>query len=920
MTFVRQIMSDLERLQRDLSYRPVARPNDVPRALGAFEEHPTVDSSAGFPIYHHYQGTTSQTPQAPPPKPVPYPPPPITHIFVASPFAKLQQSSSEPMFQAQDNQYYPPEPTFKASEVYTPRFDLPAEAEKPSKNPEQEEMFRKVKSLEQSFRYIRGLGGQVSVAYKDLCLFPNVQLPVGFKMPKFDLYDGHGDSVAHLRGFCSKMRGAKGKDELLMAYFSQNRLYLTKLEKKHSESFREYSFRWREQAARVDPPMKESKMVDYFLQALEPTYYGHLVSAIGKSFNKVVKMGGMVEEGLKSNKIMSYSAIKATTQAIQGGTRGIGKNKREDVAMVDSGTWFGPIGSSHHYNQPRPHHQSYPHSLYNPPQHYYRPPEPHFSVHHAQTYNQPPTHAQWRAPIPQNTYPPPRAYRNPPGPSFRPNQAFKDERLQKKKTFTPLGESYTSLFHRLRQLDMLRPIQSKLPNPPPKNLDYSVSCEYCSGTPGHDTKKCWHLKSSIQELIDTNRIEVQALEAPNINRNLMPTHQETNMIEIMHKGGEPRKPSQTIMMIWSSEVKPIEPSMEVKKRFSSDVAEKQERVKVVVPGVATRPIVIVEGARTDHVIIKPGLTRSGRCFAPEELRKAKDNPVLVKKVVTEEEAEEFLRKMKMQDYSIVEQLKKTSAQISILTLLIHSNEHRRALMKILNEAHVPDKILVNHLEKIANKIFEVNRVTFSEEELPVEGTEHNRALYLTVKCEDSVVTRVLVDNGSSANIYPLSTLSKLKVEDERIHKNSICVQGFDGGGKDSVGDIVLERTIGPVEFTMKFQVLDIVVSYNLLLGRPWIHAAKAVPSTLHQMVKFEWYRQEIVVHGKDNLCAHSNVVVSFIEMEDDKGSWVYQVFDTMLVEKVPEGKHIPNPKITAASVRVAFEMLKNGFVPGKGLG
>ncbi|XP_070014861.1 uncharacterized protein [Nicotiana sylvestris] len=236
------------------------------------------------------------------------------------------------------------------------------EAEKPPKNPEQEEMFRKVKSLEKSFRNMQGLGGQVSMAYKDLCLFPEVQLPAGFKMPKFDLYDGHGDPVMQLRGFCSKMRGAGGRDELLMAYFSQSlsgsalewytrqdhsrwytwddlaqtfachfhynleivpdRLSLTKIEKKPEESFREYGFRWREQAARVDPPTKESEMVDYFFQALEPTYFSHLVSAIGKSFNEVVKMGGMVEEGLKSNKIMSYSAIKATTQAIQNGTGG----------------------------------------------------------------------------------------------------------------------------------------------------------------------------------------------------------------------------------------------------------------------------------------------------------------------------------------------------------------------------------------------------------------------------------------------------------------------------------------------------------------------------------------------------------------------------------------------------------------------
>jgi len=58
------------------------------------------------------------------------------------------------------------------------------------------------------------------MTYKDLCLFPEVQLSAGLKMPKFDLYDGHGDPVAHLRCFCSKIRGAGRRNELLMAYFS----------------------------------------------------------------------------------------------------------------------------------------------------------------------------------------------------------------------------------------------------------------------------------------------------------------------------------------------------------------------------------------------------------------------------------------------------------------------------------------------------------------------------------------------------------------------------------------------------------------------------------------------------------------------------------------------------------------------------
>ncbi|XP_070011394.1 uncharacterized protein [Nicotiana sylvestris] len=166
-------------------------------------------------------------------------------------------------------------------------------------------------------------------------------------MPKFDLYDGLGDPVAHLRGYCSKMRGAGGKVELLMAYFSQSlsgaalewytrqdasrwytwddmaqafarhfqynidivpdRLSLTKVEKKPSESFREYGFRWREQAARVNPPMEEDEMVKYFLQALEPTYYGHLISTIGHDIEKCWYLKSTIQELIDTNQIVVQS-------------------------------------------------------------------------------------------------------------------------------------------------------------------------------------------------------------------------------------------------------------------------------------------------------------------------------------------------------------------------------------------------------------------------------------------------------------------------------------------------------------------------------------------------------------------------------------------------------------------------------------
>ncbi|XP_070004980.1 uncharacterized protein [Nicotiana sylvestris] len=202
-------------------------------------------------------------------------------------------------------------------------------------------------------------------------------------MPKFDLYDGHGDPVTHLRGYYSKMRGVGKKDKLLMAYFSQSlggaalewytrqdvskwctwddmaqafaqhfqynieivpdRMYPTKMEKKPNESFMEYGLRWREKAARVNPPMEEKEMVEYFLQAQEPTYFGHLITAVGRPFNDVVKMGQMVEYGLKSSKIMSYSALKATTQATQNDIESLlGQKEHDDVAMVVSESRHDP--------------------------------------------------------------------------------------------------------------------------------------------------------------------------------------------------------------------------------------------------------------------------------------------------------------------------------------------------------------------------------------------------------------------------------------------------------------------------------------------------------------------------------------------------------------------------------------------------
>ncbi|XP_070045612.1 uncharacterized protein [Nicotiana tomentosiformis] len=104
----------------------------------------------------------------------------------------------------------------------TPQYEPPAKDEKPTKTVESDEIARKMKSLEKNIKNIQGLGGHKSVSFNDLCMFPHIHLPPGFKTPKFEKYDVHGDPITHLKRYCNQLRGAGGKEELLMDYFGES--------------------------------------------------------------------------------------------------------------------------------------------------------------------------------------------------------------------------------------------------------------------------------------------------------------------------------------------------------------------------------------------------------------------------------------------------------------------------------------------------------------------------------------------------------------------------------------------------------------------------------------------------------------------------------------------------------------------------
>jgi hypothetical protein len=61
----------------------------------------------------------------------------------------------------------------------------------------------------------------------------------------------------------------------------------------------------------------------------------------------------------------------------------------------------------------------------------------------------------------------------------------------------------------------------------------------------------------------------------------------------------------------------------------------------------------------------------------------------INKLVSKEEAGEFLKLSKNSEFSVVEQLKKTSTRISLMSLILSFEPHRNALQRVLNESNVP---------------------------------------------------------------------------------------------------------------------------------------------------------------------------------------------------------------------------------------
>ena len=107
-----------------------------------------------------------------------------------------------------------------------------------------------------------------------------------------------------------------------------------------------------------------------------------------------------------------------------------------------------------------------------------------------------------------------------------------------------------------------------------------------------------------------------------------------------------------------------------------------------------------------------------------------------------------------------------------------------------------------------------------------------------------------VDSGAIVNLMPYSLYKKLGGTDEELIRTNMTISGVGGGEPiPRKGVTSMELTIGSKTLATTFFVAEVQGSYNLILGRDWIHANRYVPSSLHQL-PIQWMGDEIeVVHA-----------------------------------------------------------------------
>ena len=133
-------------------------------------------------------------------------------------------------------------------------------------------------------------------------------------------------------------------------------------------------------------------------------------------------------------------------------------------------------------------------------------------------------------------------------------------------------------------------------------------------------------------------------------------------------------------------------------------------------------------------------------------------------------------------------------------------------------------------------------ITFSDFDMEGFQHPHDDPLVIKVVVANKTIHRVLVDNGSSADIIFASAFDQMGIGKEKLEHVSTYLRGFSKERVLPLGSIQLVLNMGDplcqATTTVRFLIIDALSAYNMLLGRPSLKAIRVIPSSYHMVIKF----------------------------------------------------------------------------------
>ncbi|KAK0573560.1 hypothetical protein LWI29_009870 [Acer saccharum] len=171
-------------------------------------------------------------------------------------------------------------------------------------------------------------------------------------------------------------------------------------------------------------------------------------------------------------------------------------------------------------------------------------------------------------------------------------------------------------------------------------------------------------------------------------------------------------------------------------------------------------------------------------------------------------------------------------------------------------------------------------ITFTVEDSDGIDAKPNDAIVVGVRIAHRDVLRIMIDNGSSADILSARVYDELRLDRKDLEPFHVPLKGFGGVEVRSLGTVKLPVRFG-TEPCRRTILLDFVVvdihnwPYNALLGRPFLNKARAITSTHALKIKFPTEIGVGELKGSQEMARRANLSI----FKDKAGMETLSIFE-----------------------------------------